>query len=114
MHPGMILTYRLTPFWHLPCKWVSEITHVCEPRLFVDEQRLGPYRIWHHLHRFDVADGGVDMTDVVHYALPYGPLGRLLHKFVVQKQLTAIFGFRRERLSVIFGDDTAGDPFPVI
>ncbi len=102
MHPGMILTYRLTPFWRLPCRWVSEITHVCAPRLFVDQQRLGPYGLWHHLHRFEVAEGGIEMVDVLHYALPCGPLGRLLHKTLVHKRLRAIFDFRRERLAEIF------------
>ncbi|MFY9941923.1 MAG: SRPBCC family protein [Desulfobacterales bacterium] len=102
MHPGMILTYHLTPFWRLPCRWVSEITHVCAPRLFVDEQRLGPYRLWHHLHRFEEAAGGVTMHDVVHYALPYGHLGRLLHRALLHNRLQAIFDFRRERLTEIF------------
>lgn len=112
MHPGMILNYRLTPFWHLPCGWVSEITHVCAPRLFVDEQRMGPYRLWHHLHRFEAAKGGVKMTDVVHYALSFGPLGRLLHQMVVQKRLAAIFDFRRQRLAAIFADRGNGEGGP--
>ena len=102
MHPGMIFTYRLTPIWRLPCRWVSEITHVNAPHLFVDEQRLGPYRLWHHLHRFEAAVGGVTMRDVVHYALPYGPLGRLLHQALVEKRLRTIFDFRRDRLTDIF------------
>jgi ligand-binding SRPBCC domain-containing protein len=102
MHPGLILSYRLTPLWRLPCRWVSEITHVDPPRLFVDEQRLGPYRLWHHLHRFEAAAGGVTIHDVVHYALPYGPLGRLLHYALVRKRLQAIFDFRRERLAELF------------
>jgi ligand-binding SRPBCC domain-containing protein len=102
MHPGMILTYRLTPFWRLPLRWVSEITHVDAPHLFVDEQRWGPYRFWHHLHRFQAAADGVTMYDVVHYGLPYGPLGRLLNQALVEKRLRAIFDFRRERLAEIF------------
>ena len=112
MHPGMILTYRLTPFWRLPSSWVSEITHVCEPRLFVDEQRSGPYRIWHHLHRFAPAKGGVEMTDVVHYALPFGPLGRMLHRSMVQKRLAAIFDFRQQRLAAIFTGSGSGEGEP--
>ncbi len=102
MYPGMIITYRITPLLNISRQWITEITHVVEPHLFVDEQRFGPYRFWHHQHRFREIEGGVEMQDLVHYALPYGVLGRLAARQVRQK-LRHIFAFRREVLAKKFG-----------
>ncbi len=102
MYAGMIITYCLKPIMGLPMCWVSEITHVAEPFFFVDEQRIGPYRLWHHQHRFREQPGGVEMTDIVHYALPWGLLGELAHRTVVRRKLGRIFDYRRSRLAEIF------------
>lgn len=101
MYAGMIVTYRVRPLLGVPVRWVTEITHVDEPRLFVDEQRFGPYRFWHHQHLFAPVDGGVEMTDIVHYALPpgAGPLRGLL----VAPRLKEIFDHRRRVLAERFG-----------
>lgn len=110
MYPGMIITYTITPIGQLPVRWVTEITHVNEPHLFVDEQRLGPYRLWHHQHLFSQIEGGVRLEDIVHYVLPFGPIGLLAHALVVRKRLNAIFEFRRRALEERFGvmpDDSA-------
>ena len=72
MHAGMLVIYRVRPLLHVPITWVTEITHVDEPHRFVDEQRFGPYRFWHHQHLFRPIPGGVEMSDIVHYALPPG------------------------------------------
>ena len=77
MYPGMIVTYRVRPIPGVPVDWVTEITHVREPSLFVDEQRFGPYRFWHHEHHFREVEGGVEMVDLVLYALPLGGIGRV-------------------------------------
>lgn len=98
MHAGMIVTYTVTPFTGLRVNWVTEITHAEEPHFFVDEQRFGPYRFWHHQHRFQEAPGGTLMTDLVHYALPFGLLGRLAAP-LVRRRLAAIFDYRRQALS---------------
>jgi ligand-binding SRPBCC domain-containing protein len=98
MYPGMLVTYTLTPFPFVRISWVTEITHVEEPRYFVDEQRFGPYRLWHHEHHFREVDGGVEMTDIVTYALPFGVLGSFAAP-VVTARLREIFDFRREFLS---------------
>jgi ligand-binding SRPBCC domain-containing protein len=103
MYPGMIVTYTITPVGRLPVRWVTEITHVNEPCLFVDEQRFGPYRFWHHQHLFRDIDGGVEVQDIVHYALPFGPIGVLTHRLLVKKQLKEIFDFRRRVLQERFG-----------
>lgn len=103
MHPGTLICYRVKPLLGIPVHWVTEITHVEEGRLFVDEQRFGPYRFWHHQHHFQEIEGGVEMRDVIHYKLPLGPLSFLLDSFVVSRQLGRIFSFREEALSRRFG-----------
>ncbi|MDJ0783862.1 MAG: SRPBCC family protein [Desulfosarcinaceae bacterium] len=99
MHAGMLIRYRVTAIPGLPLTWVTEITHVERPAFFVDEQRFGPYRFWHHQHRFDAVNGGTEMTDVVHYALRWGPIGGLLQGWWVHRRLAAIFDYRRQILA---------------
>jgi len=103
MVPGMIVTYSIRPLLGIPVHWVTEITHVREPNLFVDEQRFGPYRFWHHQHHFREVDGGVEMEDLVHYGLPFGGIGRLLGGSHVRRQLAGIFSFRKTFLEETFG-----------
>ncbi|HET6232226.1 MAG TPA: SRPBCC family protein [Longimicrobiaceae bacterium] len=101
MHPGMIITYVVRPLFGVPVRWVTEITHVVEPHLFVDEQRFGPYRFWHHQHHFREIDGGVEMRDVVHYALPRG--SGPARRWMVEPRLREIFAFRRRVLDERYG-----------
>lgn len=103
MHPGMIVIYKVRPLLGIPVRWVTEITHVREPILFVDEQRFGPYRFWHHQHHFREIDGGTEVIDRVHYALPFGFLGWLLGSGIVRRQLAEIFSFRKRFLEETFG-----------
>ncbi|MEW6145853.1 MAG: SRPBCC family protein [Thermodesulfobacteriota bacterium] len=103
IYPGLMLTYTVTPFFGFPVDWVTEITQVREPEFFVDDQRMGPYRLWHHEHAFEEIRGGVRVRDLVHYALPFGPLGRIAHDLVVKKQLREIFDYRSAYLSSKFG-----------
>lgn len=102
MYAGMIVSYRVRPLAGLALPWVTEITHVREPLFFVDEQRSGPYRLWHHQHHFEVAESGVRMTDLVHYQLPFGWPGHLLCGGFVSSRLRRIFDFRSEALSRLF------------
>jgi ligand-binding SRPBCC domain-containing protein len=101
MYAGMIITYRVRPLFGVPVTWVTEITHVDEPRLFVDEQRFGPYRFWHHQHLFREIEGGVEARDLVHYALPPG--GFAAGPLLVAPRLREIFAYRREVLERTFG-----------
>lgn len=94
MYPGLIIEYTVKPVFSIPMKWITEITHVEPLKFFVDEQRKGPYKIWHHEHHFEVVDGGVMMTDIVSYELPMGFLGRMVHPFIVEKKLKEIFDYR--------------------
>lgn len=104
MFAGQIIQYIVTPVAGIKTKWVTEITHVQEPHYFVDEQRFGPYALWHHKHFFREIEGGVEMEDVVDYKLPFGILGRLVHKPIVRRKLEEIFSFRRKKLLELFGE----------
>jgi ligand-binding SRPBCC domain-containing protein len=94
----------VTPRGGLPVRWVTEITHLVEGKLFVDEQRAGPYRMWHHEHHFREVEGGVEMRDLLHYALPAG--GGVAHRWMVAPRPKQIFDYRREFLARTFGEPT--------
>ena len=103
MHPGMLVTYNVRPLAGIPVKWVTEITHCVEGVLFVDEQRFGPYRFWHHQHHFRAVPGGVEMRDIVHYDVGFGPIGDIVNLAVVRDRVAQIFEFRRRVLEQRFG-----------
>ena len=103
MYPGQIIHYKVRPLWNIPVKWTTEITHVQQPFFFVDNQLAGPYRLWHHQHHFKEIPGGVEMTDILNYALPGGFLGRLMHQPLVRKRLEDIFNYRVEAVHELFG-----------
>ncbi|HEX8431544.1 MAG TPA: SRPBCC family protein [Longimicrobium sp.] len=101
VYAGLIITYRVRPLLGVPVRWVTEITHVDAPNLFVDEQRFGPYRFWHHQHLFRTVESGVEMTDIVHYALPRGT--GLTAPFLVAPRLRQIFDYRTAVLERSYG-----------
>lgn len=103
MYPGMMLKYYVTPLAGIRMRWVTEITYVDEPFYFVDEQRLGPYRMWHHEHHFRAIEQGVEMKDIVHYAVPLGPLGGVINRLMVARRVNEIFDYRVRTLTQIFG-----------
>jgi ligand-binding SRPBCC domain-containing protein len=102
IYPGLMISYQVTPFLGIPMNWLTEITHVKEPYYFVDEQRSGPYTLWHHEHRLVPTDKGVLMSDLVTYRMPAGPLGRMAHRIFVKKQLEEIFRYRERALEKRF------------
>jgi ligand-binding SRPBCC domain-containing protein len=104
MHQGLIIQYRIQVLPGLRRHWVTELSTVAPKRVFVDEQRFGPFRFWHHQHLFEPVPGGIRMRDVVHYAMPAGPFGRLLHGLGIGRRLQRIFDYRRATLSAIFGE----------
>ena len=104
MHAGQIIKYIVTPVLGLPLRWVTEITHVEHLQYFVDEQRFGPYSLWHHKHFIKPIPGGVEMIDIVDYKLPLGLLGRLAHPLFVKRQLKQIFDYRYNKLVELFGE----------
>ena len=103
MFSGQLIQYIVKPFPFYSVKWVTEITHVVHGEYFVDEQRFGPYALWHHKHFLKEVEHGVEMLDVVDYKLPFGFLGQLMHPIVVKKQLHKIFTYREQKLAEIFG-----------
>ncbi len=103
MYPGQIIQYIVTPVLGIKTKWVTEITHVQHLKYFVDEQRFGPYALWHHKHFIKEIDGGVEMEDLIHYKLPLGILGQLAHPIVVKPKLNEIFDYRKKKLVELFG-----------
>lgn len=103
MFSGQIIHYKISPFAGITMEWVTEITHVKEQDFFVDEQRFGPYKFWHHKHFFKAIDGGIEMEDIVHYKLPFGILGKLVHPIIVKPKLNEIFSYRRAKLEALFG-----------
>lgn len=102
MYPGQIINYIVKPILGIPMRWTTEIKHVEYQKFFVDEQRFGPYSFWHHKHFFKVVPGGVEMRDMVHYALPLGVLGQFAHWLFVRKMLKGIFEFRFKTLEDYF------------
>ncbi len=102
MYPGMIITYSVKPLLGIKTTWVTEITHVQEMRYFVDEQRVGPYTLWHHEHHLEPAEGGVLMRDIVTYKPPFGILGRIANRLIIRKKLREIFQYREHALNKRF------------
>jgi ligand-binding SRPBCC domain-containing protein len=98
IHAGLVITYRIAAVAGIPMTWVTEIKHVERYAQFVDEQRIGPFRFWHHLHRFRQAEGGIEMEDVVHYVMPWGWFGHWVHRCFIGRRLQRIFDFRRDYL----------------
>ena len=103
MYPGQIIQYIVTPILGIKTKWVTEITHVKDKEYFVDEQRFGPYALWHHKHFIKKIDGGVEMEDIIDYKVPMGILGKLVHPILVKPKLEEIFNFRQKKLIELFG-----------
>jgi ligand-binding SRPBCC domain-containing protein len=103
MYPGMIISYKVSPLLGIKLDWMTEITHVKEQEYFVDEQRIGPYTLWHHQHKIEAIQGGVLMTDIVTYQPPFGILGAMANSLFIKKQLKEIFDYRTLALERRFG-----------
>ena len=103
IYPGLLLEYKVkipvlgwTP-------WLTEIKYVEEGQWFMDEQRVGPYKMWLHTHRLQKTGEGTIMTDEIKYSMPFGPFGSIAHFIFVRRTLEKIFAFRKEKLTEIFG-----------
>ena len=103
VYAGQVMTYTVKPLLGIPLEWMTVITQVERNKFFIDEQRKGPYRLWHHQHHFKPIEGGVEMTDLVHYRLPMGIIGQILHQPLVRKKLEEIFLYRYSRIQDLFG-----------
>ncbi len=103
IYPGQIIQYNVSPIFGIKLRWVTEITHVVQNKYFVDEQRFGPYSLWHHKHFFKKIKGGILMEDIVDYKIPLGWMGQLAHFVFVKNKLNKIFKYREKKLFKLFG-----------
>jgi len=103
MYPGMIISYKVSPVLGIKMTWVTEITQLKEKEYFVDEQRVGPYSMWHHEHKIEPIEGGVLMTDIVSYQPPFGILGSIANSILIKNQLKEIFDYRVTAVEKMFG-----------
>jgi len=102
MYEGMIIAYKVSPVFGLKTTWVTEITNCKENKYFVDEQRVGPYKIWHHQHILESTKNGVLMTDIISYQPPFGVLGKLANAIIIKRKLKEIFDYRTVVIQEIF------------
>lgn len=102
MYAGQIISYKIKIFPFFSSHWVTEITQVENLSFFIDEQRFGPYKMWHHEHRFKSENNTIGMHDKVTYKIPFGFLGRFAHFLFIRKKLESIFTFRAKLLSEKF------------
>ena len=87
VYAGQIISYKVKPLAGIAVSWTTEITHVVKEKMFVDQQIKGPYKLWHHQHHFKSIEGGTEMTDIVHYRLPFAPFGDITHPIVKRNPL---------------------------
>tara|TARA_Y100001968_G_C19336384_1_gene707109 strand:+ start:693 stop:1151 length:459 start_codon:yes stop_codon:yes gene_type:complete len=102
MYQGMLIMYKVSPVLGIPTTWLAEITQIEEKKFFIDEQKIGPYSLWHHQHFFEPCEGGVIMKDIVTYKLPFGLFGRFLHWLFIKRKLNNIFNYRFQKMDKIF------------
>lgn len=103
VYPGMLIEYHVSPLLGIKMKWLTEITHIEEGKYFVDEQRSGPYKIWHHEHHLEAIPNGVLMSDLINYVPPFGFLGDIAQSLFIKNQLDEIFNFRYKKLIEMYG-----------
>lgn len=103
MYAGQIIEYSVRPVMNIPIYWMTEITQVKDKEYFIDEQRFGPYKLWHHQHHFKAIEGGVEMTDIVHYKNPLWIFGKIANAIFVKNKLKSIFDFRFRKVEEMFG-----------
>ena len=103
MYSGQIIKYKVSPLFNIKMNWVTEISHVKENKFFVDEQRFGPYKFWHHKHIFEEINNGIEAIDLLDYVVPFGLIGQIFHPYLVQPKLEEIFNYRKNKLEEIFG-----------
>lgn len=105
IRPGLMIQYRVRPLFGIPMTWLTEITQVEGPRFFIDEQRVGPYTLWHHEHTFRyLGEGRTEITDEIHYVPPFSFLGELVHPFLIAPELARIFAYREKAVRQRFGE----------
>ena len=105
MFPGQIITYKIGVLPGIKRTWVTEIKNVEVMKSFIDEQRFGPYKFWYHKHSFEKNGSGIVMKDNIQYAVPFGLIGRVLHKLFIRNKLEKIFKYRFDYLNRKFNEE---------
>ena len=108
MYSGQIIEDRVKPLWSIPVYWMTEITQIKDKQYFIDEQRFGPYKFWHHQHHFKEIPGGVEMTDLIHYKNRLWVFGRMANALFVKNKLKLIFDYRFKKAEELFGQWPGG------
>ena len=101
-YAGQLINYNIKPFLNISMNWVTEITQCVDRKYFIDEQRFGPYKFWHHQHHFKEISDGVLMKDILHYSLPFGFIGEMMGHLMIHQKVQNIFSYREKKLSQIF------------
>jgi ligand-binding SRPBCC domain-containing protein len=104
IYAGQVIEYTVRPLLGIPLYWMTEITQVKDNQYFIDEQRYGPYSLWHHQHHFKIIDQGIEMTDIVHYKIPFWFLGDAANALFIRNQLKEIFSFRYQKTVDMLGE----------
>ena len=103
-YPGQIINYKINLFPLIWIRWTTEICQCVHEKYFADEQRFGPYALWHHKHFIKPIEGGIEMEDIIDYKIPFGILGQCVHPFLVKPKLKEIFEYREQKLIELFGE----------
>jgi ligand-binding SRPBCC domain-containing protein len=98
IYAGLMIGYRMKAVFGIPMAWLSEISHCDEPKRFVYQQRLGPFKFWSHEVCLTETGQGVQLEDIVFYAMPFGWLGDLFNRWLIADRLERIFDARRDCL----------------
>lgn len=104
IYEGLIISYKVSPLMGIKTTWVTEIKHMSDNHFFVDEQRVGPYKLWHHQHILESIPEGTLMRDIVSYQPPLSILGNIANKLIIKKKLEEIFTYRSKQLNKLFLD----------
>lgn len=103
MYAGQIIEYQIRPVFNIPLYWMTEITQVKDKEYFIDEQRFGPYKLWHHQHHFKAIEGGVEITDIIHYKNPFWIFGNIANALFIKNKLKQLFDYRHKKGEELFG-----------
>lgn len=104
-YAGQLITYKIKPLLNIPMTWITEIIQCVDKKYFIDEQRFGPYKFWHHQHHFEETNDGVLMKDILHYVLPFGFIGEIMGSILLHKKVKNIFNYREQKLKEIFNSE---------
>lgn len=102
---GQIIQYSVSPLPFYKTTWISEMNHIKKPHFFVDTQLEGPYKLWHHKHFLESTKNGTKITDVIHYQIPLGIIGKILHPILVKPKLEEIFKYRSQKINQLFNNN---------